>query len=65
MGRLINMLLRVAIWGGFGLGLGYVLVMAYELMFTGGALQYTSSNAISGATVGGVIGAVVGFFRRN
>lgn len=65
MSRLIGMIVRVAMWGGFGFVLGFVVVMAYEMLFTGGAMTFKSPNAFTAATIGAAVGGVIGFFRRN
>lgn len=65
MSRLIGMITRVAVWGASGGVAGLVLVFLYELGFKGGALNFTSPNAMTGAGAGAVIGGVVGFFRRS
>lgn len=67
MGKLINMVMRVGMWGAFGALLGLVGVLVVQVFFQGGALQsaLNSAEAIYGGMVGAAAGAVVGFFRRN
>ncbi len=67
MNRLISMAMRVVMWGGFGAGVAYVLVMAYGFIFIGGVSFATLNfgDAAKGAVVGAIVGGVVGFFRRT
>lgn len=64
MGRFFGMILRVAIWTASGAALGYVGMMVYEMAFMHGVLNLTSTHAMTGATAGAAIFAVIGFFKR-
>lgn len=67
MGKLVNMFTRVAIWGAVVAGTFYIGTVLFMYFFAGGALNHAfdSDGAMRAALLGGVVGAVVGFFKKN
>lgn len=67
MSKLINMVMRIALWGISGGALAVVVVVAAQVFFMGGAMKsaLNSGEAVSAAMLGAVVGGIIGFFRRN
>lgn len=67
MSKLINLIMRMAMWGVFGAVLLVAVTWVIQNFFEGGVLGTgRDSEALLGAAiVGAAVGAVVGFFRRN
>jgi len=65
MGRLFGMITRVGVWAVFGAVVGFVVVLVYEMAFTGGTLSFGSPHAQAAGGIGLLVGGVIGFFRRN
>lgn len=67
MSKLINVILRIALWGLFGAVVLVVVTWVSQNFFEGGVLGTgRDREALMGAAVvGAAIGAVIGFFRRH
>lgn len=66
MKRLLAMATRIAFWAIFGAGMGYALTAIYMIAFQGGkfSVYFNSGEAMGSASIGAVIGGVIGFFKR-
>ncbi len=67
MSKLINMVMRVALWGALVAILAIAVIWVVQNFFEGGVLgSGRDGEALMGAgVIGALIGAVIGFFRRN
>lgn len=67
MSRLIQMVMRIVLWGALGAGIGMVGVWVAQNFFEGGVLGTgrDSTEIVSAGMLGAVVGGVIGFFRRN
>jgi hypothetical protein len=67
MSRLVNFVLRIAMWAALGGVLGVTGVVVVQVFFQGGALDsaFDSAEVVYGGMIGLVAGAVFGFFRRH
>lgn len=67
MSKLVNMVLRVAMWGALGAGVAMLGVWVAQNFFEGGVLGSGEdwAKVYSAGVLGAVVGGVIGFFRRN
>jgi hypothetical protein len=67
MSKLINMVMRVALWGALGGVLAIVVTWVGQNFFEGGVLGSgrDTEEMMGAGVIGAAIGGVIGFFRRN